>query len=292
MPKHKILIVEDNPKFSLDLKRFFVEKGLQLVPEGIHAMVDNYDDAIRIAKAELPSIALLDIMLNDNSRDGIDLGIWIHEHLGIPIIFLSSEDNLDTLIRIAKYPDMRFFAKADTGEKMNSLWFYVQSLLLHTKSIPTNGQFFKVKKMSLAYFTKENKEAYAKIHGQAAEIKLFIPYENIKKITAINDPANWGKNILRIDDADDIHCYLLLESLSEMEENLPIKDFNRISGSVIVNMNHIDDFGNKEGTFNMHIWDVDKKEISPKQIKVSKDFKGRELAVDKLHQFIKRKSVG
>ncbi|MBK8416595.1 MAG: response regulator [Bacteroidetes bacterium] len=45
-----------------------------------------------------PDIVLLDINL-EGKQDGIDLGKYIHEKLGIPFVFLSSYSDKNTLDR-------------------------------------------------------------------------------------------------------------------------------------------------------------------------------------------------
>ncbi len=93
MPQERILIVEDEKIIGLDLKRRLESFGytvMGLIPEG--------EDAIILAQKEKPDIILMDIMLK-GKLDGIEAAKKIHETSGIPVVFLTSYSDSETLQR-------------------------------------------------------------------------------------------------------------------------------------------------------------------------------------------------
>jgi diguanylate cyclase (GGDEF)-like protein/PAS domain S-box-containing protein len=93
MPQERILIVEDEKIIGLDLKRRLESFGftvMGLIPEG--------EDAITLAQKEKPDIILMDIMLK-GKLDGIEAAKKIHETSGIPVVFLTSYSDSETLQR-------------------------------------------------------------------------------------------------------------------------------------------------------------------------------------------------
>ncbi|MBX2926216.1 MAG: response regulator transcription factor [Saprospiraceae bacterium] len=86
MEKVSILIVEDDPLFSVELRRL-IEEALGYE---VAACVNNAADALQWMSnsKRLPDLALIDISL-PGSMDGIDLA---EKMTGIPIIFITSAD--------------------------------------------------------------------------------------------------------------------------------------------------------------------------------------------------------
>jgi two-component system, LytTR family, response regulator LytT len=96
MTEHiKILIVEDEPATARTLKIFLEANHYSVV-----GIAHNKTQALIMLKTQKPDLAILDIML-DNKPDGIDIGAYIKENVGIPFIFLTSHSQ-KTVIDIAK----------------------------------------------------------------------------------------------------------------------------------------------------------------------------------------------
>ncbi len=83
MTKPNILIVEDSNFMALDLKNRLAELGYN-----ISLITDTGKAAIREAKKRRPDLILMDIVLK-GSMDGIEAARCIHEHLDIPIVYLT-----------------------------------------------------------------------------------------------------------------------------------------------------------------------------------------------------------
>lgn len=79
----KILIVEDNISFALELQMLLEELGY-----AIAGRVDNGIDALKVIQKESADLILLDIQLK-GTMDGIEIADRI-KHLNIPILFITS----------------------------------------------------------------------------------------------------------------------------------------------------------------------------------------------------------
>ncbi|MFW5784336.1 MAG: response regulator, partial [Spirochaetota bacterium] len=95
MEQDRILIVEDERIIALDLKRRLERFGYHVVGTASEA-----DEAIELARRELPDLVLMDIMLSGGS-DGIAAATEIRKQLRIPVVFLTAYAD-DTTIQRAK----------------------------------------------------------------------------------------------------------------------------------------------------------------------------------------------
>ena len=90
----KILIVEDDISFALELEMILDEIGYQIM-----ATVDNSAEALDVIFSKEPDLILMDIDIK-GALSGTEIGQKI-KHLNIPIIFITSFDNRE------KYEDAR-----------------------------------------------------------------------------------------------------------------------------------------------------------------------------------------
>jgi len=87
--KVKILIVEDNQNYALELEMLIAKLGYEVMGK-----VDNEKDLFKILKVDKPDLILMDIKLN-GKLDGIDIAKEI-EHENINIIFITNFDDQQT----------------------------------------------------------------------------------------------------------------------------------------------------------------------------------------------------
>ena len=89
MPKHGILIVEDNKMFAIDLKKKLIKLNYNVL-----AIADSGEGAIKKSKQYQPALVLMDIILK-GKMDGIETAKYIYNKQNIPIIYItaSKEDN-------------------------------------------------------------------------------------------------------------------------------------------------------------------------------------------------------
>ncbi len=89
-----ILLVEDEFMTRRLLRKKLTELGHHIVGEA-----DNTDDALAILEKEQVDLAMLDINLGHDSRDGIWLGEYIRFNVHIPFIYLTAYDTSDIVDR-------------------------------------------------------------------------------------------------------------------------------------------------------------------------------------------------
>ncbi|MGE5208793.1 MAG: response regulator, partial [Alphaproteobacteria bacterium] len=91
MPKHRILIVEDEALTVLALKRDVIELGYEVAGDASTAA-----DALRAAEDNHADLVLMDIQL-EGEISGVAAAAAIRGHLGIPVVFLTAHASTETL---------------------------------------------------------------------------------------------------------------------------------------------------------------------------------------------------
>lgn len=112
------LIVDDNPRFGQEARSLLEHEGVFVV--GVAA---SGDEAVRLADALAPELALVDISLGDES--GFDVARRLvdgaNDHAPA-IIFVSTYDEREFSGRIAASPALGFIAKAElSAERIRAL---------------------------------------------------------------------------------------------------------------------------------------------------------------------------
>jgi len=87
MPDIKVLIVEDDPLYALDLKIFVDELGHQLV-----GVVDDSQEVFEIVEKEQPNLLLMDIKIK-GKLNGIELAEALQKNFKLAVIFITSFDD-------------------------------------------------------------------------------------------------------------------------------------------------------------------------------------------------------
>jgi len=98
MPKPKILIVEDDISTATMIRGLLISLGYS-----ISAMVSSGEEAIEKCERLHSNLVLMDIKL-EGEMDGIEAAQQIHRHFDIPVVFLTSYADNETLQR-AKVTD-------------------------------------------------------------------------------------------------------------------------------------------------------------------------------------------
>jgi two-component system, response regulator PdtaR len=83
-PAPRILVVEDDYFVAIDLEGGLREAGIQVI-----GPVPTAEEALALAKAERPVLALMDIRLA-GAKDGIEVALELYRELGIRCIFASA----------------------------------------------------------------------------------------------------------------------------------------------------------------------------------------------------------
>jgi|SRR5262245_13109781 len=113
----RCLIVDDSRRFGDEARGLLEQEGISVV--GIAA---SGEDAVRLAKALRPDLALVDINLGKES--GFDVARRLAESSNPPlaVIFVSTYDEREFSARIAASPALGFIAKTElSAERIREL---------------------------------------------------------------------------------------------------------------------------------------------------------------------------
>ena len=86
-----VLIIEDNPLTSQDLKEILQKNGI-----GVIGIAKNRAEAIRLFEANSPDVLLVDINLKDGDN-GIDVANTINLTQSLPIVYLTAYSDKETV---------------------------------------------------------------------------------------------------------------------------------------------------------------------------------------------------
>ncbi len=105
MNEIRILVVEDEPLIAMD-----IEQTLNNIDFAVTAVANTYEAALHQLKTNTPEAVLLDINLEDE-KDGIDIAEFINQQYHLPIIFLTSHADKNTLNRAKKTQPAGYIVK-------------------------------------------------------------------------------------------------------------------------------------------------------------------------------------
>ena len=209
MQKVKVAVVEDDVLFAVKLCACLVELDYE-VPES----ATTYSDGLALIESENPDILITDIGLA-GSKTGIDLALKLREVHDLPIIFLTSFSDKETIDKAKHaFPNaylVKPFKKEELYSAIEIAIFNFQ--LKPKKEIKKKEHFVKLR------------DAYVKIKED--EI-AFIKSDHV---------------YLEINTTDDKR-YVIRKSISEYEEELG-SNFLRVHKSYIINANFIDKLENE-----------------------------------------------
>lgn len=89
--KIRVLVVEDELVVSADLQQRLIMLGFEIAGEA-----DTGADAVAVAEAVRPDVALMDIMLH-GKPEGIEAAAVLRDDLNIPVIYLTAHSDAATL---------------------------------------------------------------------------------------------------------------------------------------------------------------------------------------------------
>lgn len=109
----RVLIVEDEAVTAMDISEVLTGIGYQVV-----GPVGTGDEALALAVAERPDIALMDIMIR-GEMDGIEAARQLESSLGISVIYLTAFSDSDILARAALTLPWGFLLKPFTDRELH-----------------------------------------------------------------------------------------------------------------------------------------------------------------------------
>lgn len=184
--KIRILIVEDELLIAEDMRWQLEKLGYEVVGVG-----SSFNEAIHIGQTQLPDIALVDIVI-EGDRDGIETAKELKSRLEIPIIFLTSHADKETVER-AKIinPDgylVKPFNSQDLYSSIEIAFHRYAKLPEHKESYDYDSFVVKdyifIKKDYLLVKIKFNELKWIKAEGNYIEIycenKKFLTRSTLK----------------------------------------------------------------------------------------------------------------
>lgn len=114
MTTHSILVVEDEAVIALGLCDKLEEMGYEVV-----GTADTGEKAIRLARQTRPSLMLMDICIK-GPMDGIDTAAVIRKDLQIPVVFLTSFADEETIRRAAQTAPYGYLTKPYKAKELRA----------------------------------------------------------------------------------------------------------------------------------------------------------------------------
>ncbi len=114
MTTHSILVVEDEAIIALGLCDKLEEMGYEVV-----GTADTGEKAIRLARETRPSLMLMDICIK-GPMDGIDTAAVIRRDLQVPVVFLTSFADEETIRRAAQTAPYGYLTKPYKAKELRA----------------------------------------------------------------------------------------------------------------------------------------------------------------------------
>jgi DNA-binding LytR/AlgR family response regulator len=112
--KTKVLIVENEPVIAMDIRLSLEQMGYEVA-----GTAASYKDALEISHSNAPDIALMDINI-DGNKDGIQTARALRMHFDIPVIFLTSLTELDTIQKAKESEPFGYLVKPFRKDELQS----------------------------------------------------------------------------------------------------------------------------------------------------------------------------
>jgi DNA-binding LytR/AlgR family response regulator len=212
-----ILVVEDESIVRKDIERSLTKLGYNVV-----AQADTGEKAIELASQFKPDLALMDIMLK-GELTGIEAAERIKSNIDIPIIYLTAYADEATLSR-AKITEphgyiLKPFKEIDLHTTIE------MALHKHKKEVEIKVENGLLRSLSNFKTTAD----YLFVKHQSRLVKLNM--SEIYYVEALKDYVQVNTKEQR---------YTIHATMKEVEKKLPLRVFQRIHRSFIVNMDKIE----------------------------------------------------
>ena len=109
-----ILIVEDEP-----INSTFIEHQLSKLGYSIAGIASSGETAIELAKTNKPELVLMDIQL-EGELDGIETARILYRSMGIPVVYLTSTTDDETIERASETDAFGYLQKPFQQQEMHS----------------------------------------------------------------------------------------------------------------------------------------------------------------------------
>ncbi len=225
----KILIVEDELIIAEDIRMQLTNLGYQVTGQAV-----SYMEAIESIMNDLPDLVMVDINIT-GSKDGIELGRFLHEEAEIPFIYLTSHSDKNTVARAKETQPDAYLLKP----------FKVENLFTSIEIALSNA--FKRSREVIQTPTMENSEA-----GEELFLKdcLFVKEGNsfvkikLEDVVYINSIGNY----LNLYQKDLKKKHTIRSTFKSMQQYLPEQHFFLSHKSYMINLKFLEKFSNEQVT--------------------------------------------
>lgn len=199
-----ILIVEDEIITATDIQETLEKAGHKITD-----IAHTYQEAMATINRSVPDLAIVDIMLEHSSGDGVMVARDLANQYQIPVIYLTASSETETFCRAAETLPAAYLLKPF---RHNELAFQVELAYLNRQSqnmqsaqtlfLPINKGLEKIEKGNVLYLL-----------AQGSYVKMYM--------------------------VGDEKPHLLTMNLGYLAQYFSSADFFRLSRSVLINLNHI-----------------------------------------------------
>jgi DNA-binding LytR/AlgR family response regulator len=208
----KILIVEDEMLIAANIANQLESIGYEVI-----GIIPRGEEAIKVVQNDKPDLVLMDINLK-GELDGVETAKLMQVDGEIPIIYLTANADEGSFKRAKATNPYAFLSKPFKKLDLKNALELASDRILAEKNEPQ----FNIEKFVLAdrIFVRHN------------EVMVKIIIDDIYYLEADRNYCQvFTKN----------NTYLLVNTLKNMEDKLPLEQFQRIHRSFIVNINHVDE---------------------------------------------------
>ena len=210
MCQKNILIVEDEVLIASQIEMFLEHNGYNCIGIAV-----DYSGAIELLESNPVDLILLDIKIN-GSKDGIDVAKYVNNNLGVPFLFLTSYNDVETLKELKHLNPIGYINKPiNDATLLTNIDLYFSSTKIHTQHIvpiQSGTKTYNINCTDLQYI--ESEHVYINLfftnHTQTIRISLTkfleqLPNKELIQInrsTAINPNAinHIGKSSIKLHD--------------------------------------------------------------------------------------------
>ncbi len=223
----KILIIEDELVTAYDLRESLEQAGHEVT-----GIARNLSKALQLVRTNPPNLALIDIHLDHSPEDGIGIAQQLLERHNMPIIYLTSHSEQQTVARAQQTRPAAYLLKPFRHQE---LAIQIELAYLNYQATQDTAPDPYISE-SLYLPIKEGKGHMRVVKNEVLYIKASRSYMEVYSVNASE-------------------MQLFTMPLGHIAQFFTTKNFYRVSQSILVNLNHVEQLekgffyvrGRKEG---------------------------------------------
>jgi two-component system, LytTR family, response regulator len=195
--KHELLIIEDDPFISINLKGSLQEKGFNVI-----GIAETVAEATAVLATKKPDLCLIDIQLGDDVS-GIEFAKILDKEQ-LPYFYLTAQTDPITLAEVSNTNPLGYIVKPFTEA---SLWSSIS--IIWQQYLSKNGEKLTIKADGFVHIIPENDILFLEAFDnycyiQTATKKLLVPhtlkkiYEQLKSINFFMTHRSYWVNTHKI----------------------------------------------------------------------------------------------